>query len=181
MAAKNTTKTEEVKTPVAEAVEKKTEVKAEKPAAAKPAAKPAAEKKTAAKKPAAKPAAKKAAAKKPAAKKVAEKAVPDVNEIAEKLLKKIGKKNVSKINERIAVEVKVYGEYESYLYVLIDDGKVDVKPYGYTDHDIHIDLPIDDALAIIKGDYDFKAKALSGDFYAVGPLTKMLKVKEALF
>ncbi len=176
MAANKTTKTEEVKAPVADTAEKKSEVKpAEKPAA-KPVAKKAA-------KSAAKPAKKtaKPAAKKPAAKKPVEKKVPTINDIAEKLLKKVGKKNVSKINERIAVEVKVYGEYESYLYILIDDGKVDVKPYGYNDYDVHVDLPIDDALDIIAGSYDFKAKALTGDFYAVGSLTKMLKVKEALF
>lgn len=179
MAATNkTTKTEEVKAAVADTAEKKPEVKA----AEKPAAKPVAAKKSAAKKSVAKkPAAKKPAAKKPAVKKAAEKKVPTINDIAEKLQKKVGKKNVSKINERIAVEVKVYGEYESYLYILIDDGKVDVKPYGYNDYDVHVDLPIDDALAIIAGSYDFKAKALTGDFYAVGSLTKMLKVKEALF
>lgn len=168
MSAKKPTKTEEVKVPVAETAETKLAAKAVKPAAKKPAAKkPEAEK----------PAAKKAAAKKPAVKK----AVPDINEIVAKLQKKIGKKNVSNINEKIAVEVKVYGEYESYLYILIDDGKVDVKPYGYTDHDVHIDLPIQDAVAILDGDYDYKAKILSGDFYAVGSLTKLFKVKETLF
>lgn len=144
--------------------------KEEKPAAKKPAAKKTT---TAAKKP---------AAKKTTAKKEAKvEGTPDIVALAGMLKKKIGKKNVSSVNEKIAVEIKVYGDYEAYMYILIDNGTVTVEPYGYMDNDIHIDMPIADVLDVIAGKYDFAAKALSGDFYALGSLTKMLKVKKALF
>lgn len=157
------------------AVEKATEKVAEKAPAKKPAAKKAA---PAAKKPA--PAAKKEA---PAAKKEAKKAAPaepDKFALADMVREKFAKKDVSKVNEKIAIEIKAYGEKEFYIYILIDDGKVTVEPWGYIDNDVHIDMPIADVVAVVNGKYDFVAKAISGDFYAIGCFTKLLKAYEAL-
>ncbi len=177
MATKKTTIAATAAAPVAQPA--KTEaVKAAEEAKA-PAAKPA--EKTAAKKaPAKKSAAKKAPAKKPAEKKAP--AQPDRYELADMLRAKFEKKDVSGVNEKIAVEIKAYGDAEYYVYILIEDGKLTIEPWGYIDNDVHIDMPIADILTIIKGDkYDFEAKAISGDFYAIGSLTKLLKVKKALF
>lgn len=160
------------------AVEKVAEKAVEKVAEMAPAAKKPAAKKPA---PAAKkPAAKKAApAKKEAAKKVAP-AQPDKFALADMVREKFAKKDVTKVNEKIAIEIKAYGDKEYYIYVLIDDGKVTVEPWGYIDNDVHIDMPIDDVVAVVNGKYDFVAKALSGDFYAIGSVTKLLKAYEAL-
>lgn len=150
------------------AVEKATEKVAEKAPAKKPAAKKAA------------PAAKKPA---PAAKKEAKKAAPaepDKFALADMVREKFAKKDVSKVNEKIAIEIKAYGEKEFYIYILIDDGKVTVEPWGYIDNDVHIDMPIADVVAVVNGKYDFVAKAISGDFYAIGCFTKLLKAYEAL-
>ena len=159
------------------AVEKATEKVAEKAPAKKPAAKKAA---PAAKKPA--PAAKKEAPAKPAKKeaKKAAPAEPDKFALADMVREKFAKKDVSKVNEKIAIEIKSYGEKEFYIYILIDDGKVTVEPWGYIDNDVHIDMPIADVVAVVNGKYDFVAKAISGDFYAIGCFTKLLKAYEAL-
>ena len=190
MATKKTNTTG-TKTPVAEAVkteavkaaEAKTDTAVTK-TPEKPAAKAPEKKVAPAKKPAAKKETKKAApAKKPAAKKEAKKAAPaepDKVALADMVRAKFEKKDVSKIGEKIAIEIKAYGEKEYYIYVLIEDGKVTVEPWGYIDNDVHIDMPIADVVAVINGKYDFKAKALSGDFYAIGSLTKLLKAGEAL-
>lgn len=191
MATKKTNTTG-TKTPVAEAVKTEAvkaaaEVKADAAKAVKAVEKVAemapAAKKPAAKKPAPaakKPAAKKAApAKKEAAKKVAP-AQPDKFALADMVREKFAKKDVTKVNEKIAIEIKAYGDKEYYIYVLIDDGKVTVEPWGYIDNDVHIDMPIDDVVAVVNGKYDFVAKALSGDFYAIGSVTKLLKAYEAL-
>ena len=157
------------------AVEKAAEKVAEKATAKKPAAKKAA--------PAAKkPAAKKAAPAKPAKKeaKKAAPAEPDKFALADMVREKFAKKDVSKVNEKIAIEIKAYGEKEFYIYILIDDGKVTVEPWGYIDNDVHIDMPIADVVAVVNGKYDFVAKAISGDFYAIGCFTKLLKAYEAL-
>lgn len=157
------------------AVEKVAEKVAEKAPAKKPAAKKAA--------PAAKkPAAKKAAPAKPAKKeaKKAAPAEPDKFALADMVREKFAKKDVSKVNEKIAIEIKAYGEKEFYIYILIDDGKVTVEPWGYIDNDVHIDMPIADVVAVVNGKYDFVAKAISGDFYAIGCFTKLLKAYEAL-
>ena len=172
MATKKTNTTG-TKTPVAEAVKTEAvkaaaEVKADAAKAVKKAA-PAAKK----------PAAKKAATAKKEAKKVAP-AEPDQYALADMVRAKFAKKDVSKVNEKIAIEIKAYGEKEFYIYVLIDDGKVTVEPWGYIDNDVHIDMPIADVVAVVNGKYDFKAKALSGDFYAIGSVTKLLKAYEAL-
>lgn len=189
MATKKTNTTG-TKTPVAEAVKTEAvkaaaEVKAdaakavkavEKVAEKAPAKKPAAKKAAPAAK---KPAAKKAAPAKKEAKKVAP-AEPDQYALADMVRAKFAKKDVSKVNEKIAIEIKAYGEKEFYIYVLIDDGKVTVEPWGYIDNDVHVDMPIADVVAVANGKYDFKAKALSGDFYAIGSVTKLLKAYEAL-
>lgn len=160
------------------AVEKVAEKAAEKVAEKAPAKKPAAKKAApAAKKPA--PAAKKAAPAKKEAKKAAP-AEPDKFALADMVREKFAKKDVSKVNEKIAIEIKAYGEKEFYIYILIDDGKVTVEPWGYIDNDVHIDMPIADVVAVVNGKYDFVAKAISGDFYAIGCFTKLLKAYEAL-
>lgn len=169
---------------VEKVAEKAVEKVAEKAPAKKPAAKKAA---PAAKKPApaAKkeaPAAKKEAPAKPAKKeaKKAAPAEPDKFALADMVREKFANKDVSKVNEKIAIEIKAYGEKEFYIYILIDDGKVTVEPWGYIDNDVHIDMPIADVVAVVNGKYDFVAKAISGDFYAIGCFTKLLKAYEAL-
>lgn len=164
---------------VEKAAEKTVEKVAEKVAEKAPAKKPAAKKAAPAAK---KPAAKKAAPAKPA-KKEAKKAAPvepDKFALADMVREKFAKKDVSKVNEKIAIEIKAYGEKEFYIYILIDDGKVTVEPWGYIDNDVHIDMPIADVVAVVNGKYDFVAKAISGDFYAIGCFTKLLKAYEAL-
>lgn len=200
MATKKTNTTG-TKTPVAEAVKTEAvkaaaEVKADAAKAVKAVEKVAekavekvAEKAPAAKKPAAKkaaPAAKKpaTAAKKAApAKKEVKKAAPEQPDkfaLADMVRAKFAKKDVTKVNEKIAIEIKAYGDKEYYIYILIYDGKVTVEPWGYIDNDVHIDMPIDDVVAVVNGKYDFIAKAISGDFYAIGSVTKLLKAYEAL-
>lgn len=197
MATKKTNTTG-TKTPVAEAVKTEAvkaaaEVKADAVKAVKTVEKVAEKtvEKVAEKAPAKKPAAKKAApaAKKPAAKKAAPAkkeakkaapAEPDKFALADMVREKFAKKDVSKVNEKIAIEIKAYGEKEFYIYILIDDGKVTVEPWGYIDNDVHIDMPIADVVAVVNGKYDFVAKAISGDFYAIGCFTKLLKAYEAL-
>lgn len=200
MATKKTNTTG-TKTPVAEAVKTEAvkaaaEVKADAAKAVKAVEKVAekavekvAEKAPAAKKPAAKkaaPAAKKpaTAAKKTAPAKKEVKKVdpeqPDKFALADMVRAKFAKKDVTKVNEKIAIEIKAYGDKEYYIYILIDDGKVTVEPWGYIDNDVHIDMPIDDVVAVVNGKYDFIAKAISGDFYAIGSVTKLLKAYEAL-
>ncbi len=161
------------------AVEKVAEKAVEKVAEKAPAKKPAAKKAAPAAK---KPAAKKAAPAKPAKKeaKKAAPAEPDKFALADMVREKFAKKDVTKVNEKIAIEIKAYGEKEFYIYILIDDGKVTVEPWGYIDNDVHIDMPIADVVAVVNGKYDFVAKAISGDFYAIGCFTKLLKAYEAL-
>lgn len=163
------------------AVEKVAEKAVEKVAEKAPAKKPAAKKAAPAAKKAApaKKEAKKAAPAKKEAKKAAP-AEPDKFALADMVREKFAKKDVSKVNEKIALEIKAYGEKEFYIYILIDDGKVTVEPWGYIDNDVHIDMPIADVIAVVNGKYDFVAKAISGDFYAIGCVTKLLKAYEAL-
>ena len=185
MATKKTNTTG-TKTPVAEAVKTEAvkaaaEVKADAVKAVK-AVEKVAEKtveKVAEKAPAKKPAAKKAAPAKKEAKKAAP-TEPDKFALADMVREKFAKKDVTKVNEKIAIEIKAYGEKEFYIYILIDDGKVTVEPWGYIDNDVHIDMPIADVVAVVNGKYDFVAKAISGDFYAIGCFTKLLKAYEAL-
>ena len=54
------------------------------------------------------------------------------------------------------------GLYHTRLPVVVASG--DIQPF----------------VAVVNGKYDFIAKAISGDFYAIGSVTKLLKAYEAL-
>ena len=107
----------EVKADAEKTVEKVAEKAAEKVAEKAPAKKPAAKKAAPAAK---KPAAKKAAPAKPAKKeaKKAAPAEPDKFALADMVREKFAKKDVSKVNEKIAIEIKAYGEKEFYLSLI---------------------------------------------------------------
>lgn len=172
----------------------KPEIKTEAKIEAKPAAekKAPAEKKTAAKKPAAKkPATKKTAkpaAKKTAAKKTTVKAeekpakraynrkVLTAADIATKLAKKLDAKKAADINGKIAVDVKLYGQFEAHIYIEVKDNKLTVAPYDYIERDIEAAISVENALAIINGKLTIADALADGRLYAFGNIGAAAKL-----
>jgi len=71
--------------------------------------------------------------------------------IVEKVKKALSKVDASGVKGHLAVQVDVYGEGEGAFYIEVKDGKVDVQPYEYFDHDLRIRCTGDEIVAIAEG------------------------------
>lgn len=170
-------------------VKAEAEVKAAAPVEKKAAAekKAPAEKKTAAKKPAAKkaakPAAKKTAAKKTTAKAEEKPAKRAYNrkpltaaDIAAKLAKKLDDKKAAAIDGKVAVDIKLYGQFEAHIYIEVKDNKLTVAPYDYIERDIEAAISVENALAIINGKLTIADALADGRLYAFGNIGAAAKL-----
>ena len=72
-------------------------------------------------------------------------------QIVEKVKKALKKVDASGVKGHLAVQVDVYGEGEGAFYIEVKDGKVDVQPYEYFDHDLRIRCTGDEIIAIAEG------------------------------
>ena len=71
--------------------------------------------------------------------------------IVEKVKKALAKVDASVVKGHLAVQVDVYGEGEGAFYIEVKDGKVDVQPYEYFDHDLRIRCTGEEIIAIAEG------------------------------
>ncbi len=71
--------------------------------------------------------------------------------IVEKVKKALAKVDASGVKGHLAVQVDVYGEGEGAFYIEVKDGKVDVQPYEYFDHDLRIRCTGEEIVAIAEG------------------------------
>ena len=72
-------------------------------------------------------------------------------QIVEKVKKALKKVDASGVNGHLAVQVDVYGEGEGAFYIEVKDGKVDVQPYEYFDHDLRIRCTAGEIISIVEG------------------------------
>ena len=72
-------------------------------------------------------------------------------QIVEKVKKALKKVDASGVKEHLAVQVDVYGEGEGAFYIEVKDGKVDVQPYEYFDHDLRIRCTAGEIISIVEG------------------------------
>ena len=72
-------------------------------------------------------------------------------QIVEKVKKALAKVDASAVKGHLAVQVDVYGEGEGAFYIEVKDGKVDVQPYEYFDHDLRIRCTGEEIIAIAEG------------------------------
>ena len=71
--------------------------------------------------------------------------------IVEKVKKALSKVDATAVSGHLAVQVDIYGEGEGAFYIEVKDGKVDVQPYEYFDHDIRIRCTGEEIIAIAEG------------------------------
>ena len=72
-------------------------------------------------------------------------------QIVEKVKKALNKVDASGVKGHLAVQVDVYGEGEGAFYIEVKDGKVDVQPYEYFDHDLRIRCTAGEIISIVEG------------------------------
>ena len=71
--------------------------------------------------------------------------------IVEKVKKALSKVDATGVNGHLAVQVDIYGEGEGAFYIEVKDGKVDVQPYEYFDHDLRIRCTAGEIISIVEG------------------------------
>ncbi len=94
--------------------------------------------------------------------------------------KAIGKKNVSKINEHIAVQVDVTGEGEGAFYIEVKDGALNIDSYEYYDHDAKLIIAGNDLIDLVDGKMDAVKAYSEGVFAVEGNLEKLTTLVDAV-
>ena len=82
--------------------------------------------------------------------------------------------------ENLAVQVDVTGEGEGAFYIAVCDGKLDVEPYEYYDHDAKIVVDSTDLIDIVDGKLDAAKAFNEGKIRVEGNVEKFISIK-ALF
>ena len=82
--------------------------------------------------------------------------------------------------ENLAVQVDVTGEGEGAFYIAVCDGKLDVEPYEYYDHDAKIVVDSSDLLDIVDWKLDAAKAFNEGKIRVEGNVEKFISIK-ALF
>ena len=72
-------------------------------------------------------------------------------EIVAKVKKAYAKADTALVDEHLAVQVDVTGEGEGAFYIEVADGKINVEPYEYHDHDFKIQCPAEEIIDIAEG------------------------------
>ncbi len=106
-----------------------------------------------------------------------------IDTICAKLEKKIDKRKVSSIKEKIAVEIEVWGFEDgsnSFMYVEVDNGKVTVSPHNYETKNFRVSLSCANAVAFINGNIALKKLIESDEFYAEGNIVSAVKLAALL-
>jgi len=89
-------------------------------------------------------------------------------EVVKKVKANLKKADAGRIGENIAVQYDVTGEGEGALYMEIKDGKIDVQPYEYIEHDIKVTASADDVLALTSGKIKYTDMLSDGRAYGDG-------------
>ena len=90
----------------------------------------------------------------------------------------IMKSDVSGIDKRLAVEVRIIGEGEGTFYIALIDGVLSVEPYDYRDNDCRFIIKGKDFLKLAEGSLDPVAAFTQGKLKIEGSIEKALEFKE---
>ena len=93
--------------------------------------------------------------------------------IVEKVKKALSKADVYEVKEHLAVQVDVYGEGEGAFYIEVKDGKVNVQPYEYFDHDLRIRCTGDEIVALAEGKKKIIDEVNTGNIEALRNVSRL--------
>lgn len=94
--------------------------------------------------------------------------------------KALAKADASKVKTTVAVQVDIVGEGEGAFYVKVDDGKLDVEPYEYYDHDAKLIVSAKDCVDLFGGKLDVVKAYQDGSIRVEGNIEKLLGLKEMI-
>ncbi len=86
-------------------------------------------------------------------------------EIVAKVKKAYAKADTALVDEHLAVQVDVTGEGEGAFYIEVADGKINVEPWEYLDHDFKIQCSAEEIVAIAEGKKKLSEEVEAGHVY----------------
>ena len=86
-------------------------------------------------------------------------------EIVAKVKKAYAKADTALVDEHLAVQVDVTGEGEGAFYIEVAEGKINVEPWEYLDHDFKIQCTADEIVAIAEGKKKLSEEVEAGNVY----------------
>ena len=86
-------------------------------------------------------------------------------EIVAKVKKAYAKADTALVDEHLAVQVDVTGEGEGAFYIEVADGKINVEPWEYLDHDFKIQCSAEEIIAIAEGKKKLGEEVEAGNVY----------------
>lgn len=86
-------------------------------------------------------------------------------EIVAKVKKAYAKADTALVDEHLAVQVDVTGEGEGAFYIEVADGKINVEPWEYLDHDFKIQCAAEEIIAIAEGKKKLGQEVEAGNVY----------------
>ena len=86
-------------------------------------------------------------------------------EIVAKVKKAYAKADTALVDEHLAVQVDVTGEGEGAFYIEVADGKINVEPWEYLDHDFKIRCTAEEIIAIAEGKKKLSKEVEEGNVY----------------
>lgn len=101
-------------------------------------------------------------------------------EIFEKVKKEFGNADVSNYKDHLALQINITGEGEGAFYTEINEGKLAIEPYDYTDNNAMLTASADDIISIFSGKLDMNAAAESGKLSIAGDYAKALSIQPVI-
>ena len=102
-------------------------------------------------------------------------------EIVEKLQKTYKEAKADKVEGHVAVQFDITGEGGGSLYIEVTDGKVDVQPYQYWNHNARVTLPAEVLMEIADGKTDVESAYNDQRLWIDGDLGAALLLKNIEF
>lgn len=90
------------------------------------------------------------------------------------------KKDVSKFNGHLAVQIDVTGEGAGSFYVELKDGRLVVEPYDYNDRDCRLTASADVLTKLVTGKLDAVGAFMTGKLKVDGSIDKALEFQKLL-
>ena len=99
-------------------------------------------------------------------------------EIVDKVKELFSEADVSMIDEHLAYQFNITGEWEGAFYAEVKDGKLDIQPFEYFDRDSLFICNADVLFKIISGKLDPVLAFTLGKLKVEGSIEKALRLKE---
>lgn len=88
------------------------------------------------------------------------------------------KKDASKLDGHLAVQIDIIGEGEGAFYIELKDHEIHVEPYEYYDHDVKLIASAKTFIKLSDGTMDSVAAYLTGKLKVEGDLGKAMEFQK---